>query len=1427
MEKIARCIRETGNWSNLSKEHRFDSQTFSSDKVQKDIKYSAPKLYALINKIKELDEKDMKKNGKVFKHFIYSDVKSPYGAKLIASALASHGYTHAYDLVKTPKGMSFKLKSNLSKYNNNVFATLTSVLFFEKPIGVRFRKDLLATYNKRPDNIYGNDIRIIILDSGFREGIDLFDVKYVHIFEPLMTRSDEKQAIGRATRFCGQKGLHFEKNIGWPLYVFKYETIIPKEVNRALLANNADLAPADTFFNLFLKFSNIDPKKITLANQLESLVIYSAVDRYLTKNVHNFEIEDLTQNRQFNDIFSGGKELGKFQKMQKYIRDNFSQYKWPVTKIENGCLQGPIQANQGGPSIIQFSPTQNFVRNFFTSNSNYKGLLLMHSVGTGKTCSAIAVASSTFEKDDYTIIYVTRHTLKADVWKNMFGQTCSVIIQDLIKKGVSIPEATSQRAKMIKAWMEPMSYKQFSNALQGKNSIYHDLVKRNGKKDLLKKTLIIIDEAHKLFAPDVTGGEKPDTDEIKKAFLNSYDISGKDSAKVLLMTATPYTDDPMDMIRLLNMFREKNKQLPESFEDFQSLYLDQDGKFTIDGKNKFLDDVTGYISYLNREKDVRSFSYPIVDNINVELSKYEFASDLIKYMDLTKTRNHDKLHLDVLKSELNTNRINYSMKLKEDYQKELDNMREDYEKCKQNTIEYVKGLMDNLNKNKKHDLEQCNVIKKNCEQRLKELAKESDSSSDKKDKLQECKDKQKACITDIKDVLKDNIKLLKDKAKQNTKDCKKGDIKCKEDIKKNLDKDIEKLKDEAKEKETDCKIEGNKCKDRIKTNEKINKKSIKEDLKFDIKECENEPEYVNCKNKANEKYTDGKNKINKDDPCAIKKEQLQNYVKLQKEIIDNKLKEFVENEKKKIKRDEESFEEINQEWKDLRNQIITKSKEDRSQQLQLESCLKSSKSLPEYEKILKGQIVEYMEDDNSVIEEDLLTNDTKANIYIINGHGAETLVDFNKRQTLPDNKVLIVFPICAKFNYMNISCKFMDIFNNPKNLKWMMDPLKYQSSIENELGYPIRIFLPGDKVPVMSTTLFLEFEKEKTVIAKSGVFEVTNIPEINRKRFKGTNEMKYSLGDSSCFKYSGIINDKTEYNKQIHHEVFKGNVFSKCAQLDTFSKLSRRRFNVMDIMNDVGPGIYFYTGCRAFFGNIPEKLYENILLKSASQQKEKNRDAKMKIFKPYLKIETKEQLPDSPIEEKEEDDQENTEEEDIIEEDNKVDEKTKIKKLNKIKKDTHSLLENSIDFTEKERTEAINKITEWINELEKMDIEIPRDITDIFAILKEEYDYEESIQIKKEKKYYSINQTYIYVIDKKKYTIISKNLGILPIGMKNVSIKCDTNILIKRIKKIYKDGKLSELEIPKKLSDYTEEGFINLCKNVKDLVLGVKIETKK
>jgi hypothetical protein len=651
------CVRKKSNISKTSNVYKFDNPEFNPNILLNDMKTNSPKLLALLNKIEDLDKSDLKKHGKLFKHFIFSDLKSnSAGVKLITSAMMAKGFHLGYKAEAVQDNNSKKkfkkiefltdneLKNTTTKNKN--FYLLTSIGLYDQNITVAMKKQILKTFNQRPENINGELVRFIVMDSGFKEGIDLFDVKYIHIFEPSIVSSDQKQVIGRGTRTCGQKGLEFQPNRGWPLHVYVYDLSIPEKLQPSMMDTK-------TAIELYLKAMNLDVRLMNFSHDLEKTSVLSSVDYDLNKNIHSFSIssyddeEDLPDNGQYvyggkhkkyklkivdklideNIVLPNGTVIGqpiqnrmKYQELKKHIREHFSQFTWDHVKLENLC-----EDKKGGASgeIIQYTPTQDFIRHYFTPQNPLNGMLLWHSVGCGKTCSAIAAATSTFEKEGYTILWVTRTTLKSDIWKNMFDQVCSEIIREKIQNSsLVIPDEQKRRMKLLsKSWrIRPISYKQFSNLVSKQNAYYKTLVKINGEIDPLRKTLLIIDEAHKLYGGgDLSSIERPDMNALHQALMNSYQISGANSVKLLLMTATPITQNPMELIQLLNLCKTPEEQMPTEFGEFSNKYLDENGEFTEQGRELYFDDIAGQISYLNREKDARQFAQPIIHNIHIPM----------------------------------------------------------------------------------------------------------------------------------------------------------------------------------------------------------------------------------------------------------------------------------------------------------------------------------------------------------------------------------------------------------------------------------------------------------------------------------------------------------------------------------------------------------------------------------------------------------------------------------------------------------------------------------------------------------------------------------------------------------------------------------------------------------------------------------------
>ena len=147
------------------------------------------------------------------------------------------------------------------------------------------------------------------------------------------------------------------------------------------------------------------------------------------------------------------------------------------------------------------------------------------------------------------------------------------------------------------------------------------LKERNGTTDLLKKTLIIIDEAHKLYGGDLKHTERPDTDVMEKLIMNSYKKSGDDSCKLLIMTATPFTNSPLELFKLMNLFMtNESEKITTDKDEFKKEYMTSENILSQNGAKNLANKLSGYISYLNREKDPTQFAQPIMINVPVLMS---------------------------------------------------------------------------------------------------------------------------------------------------------------------------------------------------------------------------------------------------------------------------------------------------------------------------------------------------------------------------------------------------------------------------------------------------------------------------------------------------------------------------------------------------------------------------------------------------------------------------------------------------------------------------------------------------------------------------------------------------------------------------------------------------------------------------------------
>lgn len=260
---------------------------------------------------------------------------------------------------------------------------------------------------------------------------------------------------------------------------------------------------------------------------------------------------------------------------------------------------------------FKLTETQTLLSNFINPNTPYKGVLIYHGTGVGKTCAAVAIAEKfkhMIEKYGSRIHVLVPGPLNKQNFLSEIlkctGETYLKVYQDKtivlneIEKNKIIKNATN----IINQYYRIMSYRSFYKKVLGEKikekTITGNKIKISSRKtetgeyerDIsvdriynLDNTLLIVDEAHNL-----TGNEYGDA--VRKIIAISKNL------RIVLLSATPMKNLADDIVELLNYLRPQNFPM-ERDKIFTSLRGHQMA-FKPNGKDYLRKMSRGYVSYL-------------------------------------------------------------------------------------------------------------------------------------------------------------------------------------------------------------------------------------------------------------------------------------------------------------------------------------------------------------------------------------------------------------------------------------------------------------------------------------------------------------------------------------------------------------------------------------------------------------------------------------------------------------------------------------------------------------------------------------------------------------------------------------------------------------------------------------------------------------
>lgn len=227
------------------------------------------------------------------------------------------------------------------------------------------------------------------------------------------------------------------------------------------------------------------------------------------------------------------------------ITNEFKKYKLDVSneKMEDFCL----------PKKFTLQPQQKLLPELLTSkfspwtvSNDIRGILVFHQIGAGKTCTAISIAEKFKKKLNIVVVlpaalignFVTelRSECPGDEYLTKDERTKLKNLKHTDEQFIKIINKSDER---IEKYYTIYSYHKFVALIQ------------DNKIKKLNDTLLIIDEVQNMISMNGT---------FYKSLKQVID-SSNDSLKIILLSATPMFDRPVEIALTLNLLK-KNDLLP-------------------------------------------------------------------------------------------------------------------------------------------------------------------------------------------------------------------------------------------------------------------------------------------------------------------------------------------------------------------------------------------------------------------------------------------------------------------------------------------------------------------------------------------------------------------------------------------------------------------------------------------------------------------------------------------------------------------------------------------------------------------------------------------------------------------------------------------------------------------------------------------------
>jgi superfamily II DNA or RNA helicase len=271
------------------------------------------------------------------------------------------------------------------------------------------------------------------------------------------------------------------------------------------------------------------------------------------------------------------------------------------------------------PKKFQLQLPQEFLSQYINPKTPYKGVLIYHRIGAGKTCTAIRVAETW--KKYRAIVVVLPASLKGN-FRNELRSLCAG--NSYLKE--------SERSRLSELHPSDPEYKEIIKESDRRIDDVYSIYSYNkfiqlaqDKQINLRNTILIIDEIQNMVSEEGT-------------YYNTlYNMihDAPDDLRIVLLSATPMFDKPNEIALTMNLLRLP-RELPtgrEFYSMFVRIIKTKSGKYYYRVKNMdlFKDLIRGYVSYF---RGAPPYVFPIltIRYVRCIMSDFQYQAykDVIK-----------------------------------------------------------------------------------------------------------------------------------------------------------------------------------------------------------------------------------------------------------------------------------------------------------------------------------------------------------------------------------------------------------------------------------------------------------------------------------------------------------------------------------------------------------------------------------------------------------------------------------------------------------------------------------------------------------------------------------------------------------------------------------------------------------------------------